>query len=87
MKLTAALFLQGIIAIGVAIPSSPGFFGFFEGAAKVGLGLYGVSETQAVSFGLGFHILSYIPITVIGAWYLTRLNLHLSDFSGGAKSS
>lgn len=85
--LTAALFLQGIIAIGVAIPSSPGFFGFFEGAAKVGLGLYGVSETQAVSFGLGFHILSYIPITVIGAWYLTRLNLHLSDFSGGAKSS
>jgi uncharacterized protein (TIRG00374 family) len=81
--LTAALFLQGIIAIGVAIPSSPGFFGFFEAAAKVGLGLYGVSETQAVSFGLGFHILSYIPITVIGAWYLTRLNLRLSDFSGG----
>ena len=53
----------------------------------MGLGLYGVSETQAVSFGLGFHILSYIPITVIGAWYLTRLNLRLSDFSGGGATA
>jgi len=39
-----------------------------------------------VSFGLGFHILSYIPITVIGIWYLTRLKLHLSDSSGGANT-
>lgn len=78
--ITGALLLQGIIAIGVAIPSSPGFFGFFEGAAKAGLGLYGVSETQAVSFGIGFHVLSYIPITLIGAYYLTRLKLHFADF-------
>ena len=31
---SAALFVQGIIAIGVAIPSAPGFFGVFEAIAK-----------------------------------------------------
>lgn len=78
---STALFVQGIVALGVAIPSSPGFFGIFEAAAAVGLKLYGVDDAFAVSWGIGFHILSFIPITVIGAWYFTRLQLHLSDIS------
>jgi uncharacterized protein (TIRG00374 family) len=77
---TAALLIQGIIAIGVAIPQAPGFIGAFEAGGKIGLALYGLSETRAVSWALGFHILSYIPITVIGAVYLTKLKLHLKDF-------
>ena len=34
---SAALFLQGIIAIGVAVPQAPGFFGVFEASREVGL--------------------------------------------------
>jgi uncharacterized protein (TIRG00374 family) len=75
----AALFVQGLIGLSVALPSSPGFFGVFEAAALAGLKLYGVSEAGAISWTLGFHILSFIPITVIGAWYFTRMHLHLSD--------
>jgi hypothetical protein len=78
---SAALFIQGLIAIGVALPSSPGFFGMFEAAGKAGLALYGVPGAMAVSWALGFHILSFIPITVIGAWYFTRMHLHLSDLA------
>jgi uncharacterized protein (TIRG00374 family) len=81
---TAALFIQGLIAIGVALPSSPGFFGPFELAGKAGLALYGVPAAQAVSWALGFHILSFIPITVLGAWYFTRMHLHVSDLKGAA---
>ena len=77
---SAANFLQGIIAIGVALPSSPGFFGVFEAAAKVGLEVYGVTGGRAVSWAIGFHILSFIPITVIGLYYFARLGLHFSDF-------
>jgi uncharacterized protein (TIRG00374 family) len=80
---TAALLLQGIIAIGVALPAAPGFFGLFESTGRFGLGLYGVRPTEAVSWAIGFHIVSYIPITVMGAWYLTRLKLHFRDFGGG----
>jgi uncharacterized membrane protein YbhN (UPF0104 family) len=76
---SAALFLQSVIAIVVAAPSSPGFFGLFEFAGREGLAIYGVSQTDAVSWALGFHILSFIPITVIGAWYFTRMGMHLKD--------
>jgi glycosyltransferase 2 family protein len=84
--LSAGLLVQGIIAVSVAVPSAPGYFGVFEAAGKIGLGLYGVSDTQAVSWALGFHILSYIPITVMGAWYLTRLKLHFRDFNSSSSA-
>ena len=84
---SAALFLQSLIAIGVALPSSPGFFGVFEKFAQVGLaGVYGFDETKAVSWAIGFHLLSFIPITLIGAWYFSRLGLSLSDVRGAAES-
>jgi len=77
--LSAAFFLQGIIAIGVAIPQAPGFFGVFEAAGKAGLALYLVPADAAVSWAIGFHLLSFIPITVLGAWYLTRQRWRLRD--------
>lgn len=76
---TAALFVQGIIVIGVAVPSSPGFVGIFETAAKLALPVYGVDPAKAVTWAIGFHVLSYIPITLIGGWYFLRLGLHLGD--------
>lgn len=78
---SAALFLQGVIAIGVAAPQAPGFFGVFELFGKEGLGLYGVPPDAAVTWAIGFHVLSYLPITVIGAWYFLRAGLSLGEIS------
>ena len=82
---SAALFLQGLIAIGVAIPSSPGFFGPFEAFAKVGLQIYAVPVTLAVTWAVGFHMLSFIPITAIGAFYFSRLGLSLKELRATAQ--
>ena len=76
---TAALFVQGVIGFGVAAPAAPGFVGVFEAAAKAGLSVYGVSGTQALSWAIGYHVLGFIPITLIGIWYFTRLGLHMAD--------
>lgn len=84
---TAALFLQGILAIGVAVPSSPGFFGVFEAAATVGLEVYGVPKDLAVSWALGYHLLSFIPITVLGAVYFARLGLSVRDMTQARQPS
>ncbi|MFN0098050.1 MAG: YbhN family protein [Gemmatimonadaceae bacterium] len=84
---SAALFVQGIVVVGVALPSSPGFFGVFEGAAKVGLMLYGVSDSLALGWGIGFHIFSFVPITLIGGWYFSRMNLHLSDIAASKQAA
>jgi uncharacterized protein (TIRG00374 family) len=78
---SAALFLQGIIAIGVAAPQAPGYFGVFEYFGMEGLGLYGVGKDTAVTWAIGFHFLSLIPITVIGAWYFLRAGISLDEIS------
>jgi uncharacterized protein (TIRG00374 family) len=75
----AALVLQGILAFGVAIPSTPGFFGVFEGVTRASLALYGVAGTSAVSLAIGYHIAGFIPITVLGLWSLWKAGLHLRD--------
>jgi uncharacterized protein (TIRG00374 family) len=84
---SAALFLQGLIAIGVAIPQAPGFFGVFETFGKYGLAIYGVPPDAAVTWAIGFHFLSYVPITVIGAWYFVRAGLSMHDLGGAERDA
>jgi uncharacterized protein (TIRG00374 family) len=76
---TAAMLIQGLIVFAVAVPSTPGFFGLFEFAAQQGLGLYGVSESLALAWALTYHVLSLIPITAIGLYYLARSGVHLGE--------
>ena len=69
----------------MAAPSAPGFFGVFEAATKVALRVYGIDDTLAVSYALGYHLLSFIPITVIGFWYLGKMGLHLKELGDGGR--
>jgi len=76
---SAAFLLQGLIGFGVAIPSAPGFAGTFEAATKVALALYAIDSTQAVSYALGYHASTFLPITLLGLWSLSTARLHLRD--------
>lgn len=76
---SAALFVQGLVVLGVAVPSTPGYFGPFEIAAVAGLRLYGVDDSLAVAWALSYHVLSLVPITVIGLYYLIRSGLNLGE--------
>jgi uncharacterized protein (TIRG00374 family) len=76
---SAGLFLQAFIALGTAVPALPGFFGVFEYMSVQGLAIYGVSQQQAATWAIGYHLFSFVPITVIGAWYFTRLGVKLRD--------
>jgi uncharacterized protein (TIRG00374 family) len=76
---TAAFLVQGLITISVALPAAPGFFGLFEAAGVAALALYGVDASLAVSWALGYHLLTFVPITVIGFWYFARLGLQMGD--------
>lgn len=85
-SLWSAFVVQGLLAIAVAVPSSPGFFGVFEYVAKISLVLYGVPENDAVAWGFGYHILTFIPITVIGLFYFGRLDLRFGDLRSVANA-
>jgi uncharacterized protein (TIRG00374 family) len=77
----ATLFVQGVIVVAVALPSAPGFFGLFELGATVSLALYGVAQSDAATWALVFHVASFIPITLIGAYYSARMGLSVGDMS------
>jgi hypothetical protein len=59
--------------------------GVFELASAVGLSVFGISESLAVSWAIGFHVLTFIPITLIGIVYLLRLGINLRDIGGAAE--
>jgi uncharacterized protein (TIRG00374 family) len=85
---SATLFVQGLIVVGVALPSAPGYFGLFETAAVISLGLYGIDESAAVAWALVFHVVTFIPITLIGAYYFAKLGLTMGEIgqAGGDPS-
>ena len=84
---SAALFLQAFIALGTAVPALPGFFGVFEYMSVQGLGVYGVSQEQAATWAIGYHLFSFVPITLIGAYYFTRLGVRLRDLQASTDAA
>ena len=67
-----ALLMQGLLVLGISLPSTPGFFGPFEAVIVAVLALYGVSKEVAFSYAIAFHLTSLIPITLLGLWSLAR---------------
>jgi uncharacterized protein (TIRG00374 family) len=76
-----AVFLQSVVSLAVAVPSSPGFFGPFEAAARIGLGLWAVDPGTAISFAVGYHLGGYLPVTLLGFYYVWKLNLSWREVS------
>ena len=61
-----AFFVNCVATLGVAVPSSPGFVGTFEAFIVKGLEVFDVDRTRAFTYALGFHAVSFIPITLAG---------------------
>ncbi len=87
VPLEAALLLQGIIGFGVAIPSTPGYGGVFEAATLFTLQLYGVDPSLAIAYALTYHLTTFVPITLLGLWSLSRLHLRLGELSTAARGN
>jgi uncharacterized protein (TIRG00374 family) len=74
---TAALILQGVLVIGIALPQAPGFVGVFEAAIVFTLMLYGVDEGVALAYAIAYHVLTFVPITLLGAYSLVTTGFSL----------
>ena len=76
----AAVFTMAVAGFAVAIPAAPGFFGTFQLGTDLALsGVYDVPEPAALAFSFGFHLGGFIPITIIGLYYASRLGFSLKE--------
>jgi uncharacterized protein (TIRG00374 family) len=79
VDLPGALLMQGLIMFGIALPSTPGYVGAFEAPIILVLGLYGVDRNLAAAYALTYHVSTFLPITLLGAFSVARTNLGLSS--------
>ncbi len=79
INLFSSLIVLVIVSIGIMIPSSPGFVGTYHWFCMKSLSLFGVPESEALSFAVISHAMNTIPFTVIGLFYFWKENLHFSD--------
>jgi glycosyltransferase 2 family protein len=79
----SALFVQGIIVLAVALPQAPGFIGIFEGFAAMALAVYGVDKEIAFAWAIAYHVVTYVPVTVLGLIYSIRMGLNLGEMKSG----
>jgi uncharacterized protein (TIRG00374 family) len=66
------VFVVGILALGIALPSAPAAVGIWEGATVVALTLLGVSESVALAYGILMHFLHFALNGLLGLYGLFR---------------
>ncbi len=77
---TASLMVLVVMAIGVMVPSGPGFVGTLQAAAVLGLAIIGYRDTdRALSFSILYHATQWFPVVLVGLFYLVRENLSLAQ--------
>jgi uncharacterized protein (TIRG00374 family) len=66
------MLMNGIVNLATTIPSAPGYVGTFDAPGIAVLAAYGVDRALAAGYTLVLHVALWLPITVLGAYYLTR---------------
>jgi len=61
-----AVFVASALALGVAIPSSPGYIGTYQWIGVAALGLLDVPPSQALAFAILMHASWFVPSTLAG---------------------
>lgn len=79
--LGGALLMQSLLIVLIAVPSTPGYFGVFESAIKAVLIVFGVDANTAVAYALTYHLTTFVPITLLGLWSLSRTPVTLRSAS------
>lgn len=67
-----ALFLAGVVNLGVAIPSSPGFVGTYQWLVISTVALFGVGRDEGLAFAVVFQACWYVPTTLVGGALLVQ---------------
>ncbi|MBK8021589.1 MAG: flippase-like domain-containing protein [Chloroflexi bacterium] len=72
------LLVVGVVNLAGLIPASPGQFGVFEGFVRIVLTGLGIAVTEATAYALVTHIVIWLPVTLLGLFFLVRKGLSLA---------
>ncbi|HEM60851.1 MAG TPA: flippase-like domain-containing protein [Chloroflexi bacterium] len=82
--LSAAFLLLCVTSLGMTVPSSPGYIGVYHWLVVSTLYIFGVNRELALSFAFALHALTFLPLTLIGIYFMMRENYSLQRIEEGA---
>ena len=74
-----ALIVMSVTALGVAVPSVPGFFGVVQLCFWKTLEPLGMNQADVFAASVYYLLAQYVPVTLIGLYFLNNLHLRLGD--------
>jgi uncharacterized protein (TIRG00374 family) len=73
------MLMNGIVNLATTIPAAPGYLGTFDAPGIAVLVADGVDTAVATGYTLVLHMALWLPITLLGAYYMTREGIKWSD--------
>lgn len=74
------MLFNGMVNLSTIVPAGPGFVGTYEFAGKAVFTTLGIAESLAVAYTLVMHIALWLPVTVLGAYFMLREGMRWADF-------
>ena len=71
----SAVIVLAVVVLGMSLPAVPGYVGTIEYGFVVALGFFGVEPTTAFSAALYYHAITFVSVTISGAWFFVMQNL------------
>jgi len=68
----ALMLMNGVVNLATTIPSAPGYVGTFDAPGIAVLEAYGIPHALASGYTFVLHFALWLPITLLGAYYLAR---------------
>ncbi len=75
------LLMNGVVNLATTIPSSPGYVGTFDAPGIKVLETFGVNRAVATSYTLVLHAALWLPITLLGFFFMWKESVSWKDFS------
>ena len=79
------MLMNGVVNLATTIPSAPGYVGTFDAPGIEVLEQFGVGRAVATSYTLVLHVALWLPITLLGFYYMGRESVSWEDFGIAAR--
>ncbi len=73
------MLMNGVVNLATTIPAAPGYLGTFDAPGIAVLQADGIDKAVATGYTLVLHLVLWLPITALGAYYLAREGIKWSD--------
>ncbi len=73
------MLMNGVVNLATTLPSAPGYVGTFDTPGIAVLTAYGVEKSLAAGYTLVLHVALWLPITLLGAYYLAQEGVKPAD--------